>query len=125
MPTILIADDNEVNRAMLGKRLEKKDFDVVLAEDGIEACEKARSASPDLILMDMNMPRMTGWEATRELKADETTRLIPVIALTAASEQADIDKAMDAGCDAYQSKPVKLIELLEKINAHLEPGPGV
>lgn len=123
MTTILIADDNEVNREMLGKRLGKKGFDVVLAEDGVDACEKTRAGSPDLILMDMNMPRMTGWDATRELKADAATQSIPVIALTAASEQEDIDKAMEAGCDGYQSKPVKLAELLEKMNSYLESGP--
>lgn len=124
MPTILIADDNEVNREMLGKRLAKKGFEVILAEDGVEACEKTRAGSPDLILMDMNMPRMTGWDATTALKADPATQAIPVIALTAASEQEDIDKAMAAGCDAYQSKPVKLAELLVKINSYLEPESG-
>lgn len=124
MPLILIADDNELNREMLGKRLAKKGFDVVLAENGVEACDKARSESPELILMDMNMPLKTGWEATSELKADAATQSIPVIALTAASEQEDIDKAMNAGCDGYQSKPVKLAELIEKMNSHLESGPG-
>ena len=115
MPKILLVEDQEMNRNMLSRRLIKRGYDVSIAVDGAEGLEKARAEKPELILMDMSLPVIDGWEATRQLKADEATRGIPVVALTAHAMSTDRDKAMEAGCDAYETKPVELPRLLETI----------
>jgi CheY-like chemotaxis protein len=123
MAKILIVEDNEMNRDMLSRRLTRKGFDIVMAEDGGKGVEMASMESPDLILMDMSLPVIDGWEATRRIKADDSTRAIPVIALTAHAMEADRDKALEAGCDDYDTKPVELPRLLEKINQLLGTSP--
>ena len=120
MPRILLVEDNEMNRDMLSRRLERKGFEVSIAVDGREGVEKARSEVPDLVLMDMSLPEMDGWEATALLKAEEATRGIPVIALTAHAMDGDREKALEAGCDDYDTKPVDFKRLLEKIEARLQ-----
>ncbi len=112
MAKILLVEDQEMNRDMLSRRLRKRGYDVEVAVDGAEGVEKARSETPDLILMDMSLPVMDGWEATRTLKADEATQSIPVVALTAHAMSSDREKALEAGCDAYETKPVELKRLL-------------
>ncbi|MEZ5729055.1 MAG: response regulator [Burkholderiaceae bacterium] len=119
MPKILLVEDNEPNREMLSRRLLRKGFDVVTAVDGVEGLSLASSAGPDLILMDMSLPGIDGWEATRRLKCDEATRAIPVIALTAHAMSDDRDKALAAGCDEFDTKPIDLVRLLVKIEALL------
>ena len=123
MAKILIVEDNEMNRDMLSRRLTRKGFDIVMAEDGGKGVEMASMESPDLILMDMSLPVIDGWEATRRIKADDSTRAIPVIALTAHAMESDRDKALEAGCDDYDTKPVELPRLLEKINQLLGTSP--
>jgi len=113
MPKILLVEDQEMNRNMLSRRLIKRGYEVSIAVDGAEGLEKARAEKPELILMDMSLPVIDGWEATRQLKADEATRGIPVIALTAHAMSTDREKAMEAGCDGYETKPVELPRLLE------------
>jgi two-component system cell cycle response regulator DivK len=113
MPKILLVEDQEMNRDMLSRRLKKRGYDVSIAVDGAEGIDKARSESPDLILMDMSLPVIDGWEATRTLKSDEATRGIPVVALTAHAMSTDRERALEAGCDAYETKPVELPRLLE------------
>ena len=115
MPRILLVEDQEMNRDMLSRRLKKRGYDVSIAVDGAEGLEKARAEAPELILMDMSLPVIDGWEATRQLKADQATRGIPVVALTAHAMSTDREKALDAGCDAYETKPVELPRLLETI----------
>ena len=122
MPKILLVEDQEMNRDMLSRRLKKRGYDVEIAVDGAEGVEKAKSESPDLILMDMSLPGRDGWEATRILKADESTRHMPVVALTAHAMSTDREKALDAGCDAYETKPVELPRLLETMEKLLESG---
>ena len=117
MTTILLVEDNEMNRDMLTRRLERKGFDVEIAGDGEQALAAASRLSPDLILMDMSLPVLDGWEATRRLKAADETRHIPVIALTAHAMAEDRSKALAAGCDDYDTKPVELGRLLSKIEA--------
>jgi CheY-like chemotaxis protein len=112
MAKILLVEDQEMNRDMLARRLKKRGYEVSIAVDGAEGVERARTESPDLILMDMSLPVMDGWEATRTLKADKATQAIPVIALTAHAMSTDREKALDAGCDAYETKPVELPRLL-------------
>ncbi len=119
MAKILLVEDNELNRDMLSRRLKRKGFEVVEALDGEEGIAKARSESPDLILMDMSLPVLDGWEATRRLKADEDLKSIPVVALTAHAMADDRQEALDAGCDDYDTKPVELKRLLRKIQAFL------
>ena len=119
MTTILLVEDNELNRDMLSRRLARQGYQVVLAVDGGEAIARARDSAPDLILMDLSLPVIDGWEATRRLKADEATRRIPVIALTAHAMAGDREQAMAAGCDDFDTKPVELPRLLEKIAALL------
>ncbi len=114
---ILLVEDNEMNRDMLSRRLLRRDFAVVMAVDGAEGVEKARVEKPDLILMDMSLPVLDGWEATRQLKADPLTAAIPVIALTAHAMAEDERRAREAGCDDFDVKPVELNRLLDKINA--------
>jgi CheY-like chemotaxis protein len=113
---ILIVEDNEMNRDMLSRRLSRKGFEVVLAEDGAEGVDMATSESPDLILMDMSLPVIDGWEATQKIKANESTSKVPIIALTAHAMESDREKALAAGCDDYDTKPVELPRLLDKIN---------
>ncbi len=124
MAKILLVEDQEMNRDMLTRRLRKRGYEVVIAVDGAEGLDKARSESPDLILMDMSLPVMDGWEATRTLKGDEATRPIPVVALTAHAMSTDRERALEAGCDAYETKPVELPRLLETMEKLLN-GAGV
>ena len=112
---LLIVEDNEMNRDLLTRRLARNGYDTLVAEDGRKGIEMARVEMPDLILMDVNLPDIDGLEATRQLKADETTRAIPVIALTAHAMTGDKERALDAGCEDYDSKPIELPRLLEKI----------
>ncbi len=119
MAKLLLVEDNEYNRDMLVRRLNKKGFEVIVAVDGGEGVAKARSEKPDLILMDMHLPVLDGWEATKKIKEAEETRGIPVIALTADAMAGDREKAMEAGCDDYETKPIELPKLLEKISAQL------
>jgi two-component system, cell cycle response regulator DivK len=119
MAKILIVEDNEMNRDMLSRRLIRRGYTVVTAVDGEQGLVAAGSERPDLILMDMSLPVMDGWEATRRLKAEGATQAIPVIGLTAHAMTGDRDKAMAAGCDDYDTKPVELPRLLEKIEALL------
>lgn len=116
MPKILLVEDNELNRDMLSRRLQKKAFEVICAVDGPEAARLARSEKPDLILMDMHLPVTDGWETTRQLKAAPDTAAIPIIALTADAMSGDREKALAAGCDDYDTKPVELPRLLEKVH---------
>ena len=120
MPKILLVEDNEMNRDMLSRRLERRGFEVVIAGDGGDGIAMAQAQSPDLILMDMSLPVLDGWSATRQLKQDPATRAIPVIALTAHAMAGDREKALDAGCDDYDSKPVEFPRLLEKIATLLQ-----
>ena len=112
MPKILLVEDNEMNRDMLSRRLLRHGFEVFIATDGKQGIQMTRSEAPDLILMDMSLPEIDGWEATRRLKADPETRSIPIIALTAHAMVSDREKAMAAGCNDYDSKPVDLKRLL-------------
>jgi two-component system cell cycle response regulator DivK len=120
MPKILLVEDNEMNRDMLSRRLERKGFTVVMAVDGQQGVDMAHSENPELILMDMSLPIIDGWEATRRLKADESTKAIPIIALTAHAMSGDREKALEAGADEYDTKPVELPRLLGKIQALLD-----
>jgi len=122
MPRILVVEDNEMNRDMLSRRLARKKYEVLVAVDGRESVEVARLEAPDLILMDMSLPVMDGWEATRQLKANPETQAIPIIALTAHAMSGDREKALDAGCDDYDTKPIELPRLLGKIEALLDEG---
>jgi CheY-like chemotaxis protein len=115
MSKILLVEDNELNRDMLSRRLLRKGYDVLIAKDGAEGAAIAASEKPDLVLMDMSLPVLDGWEATRRLKAVPETRSIPVIALTAHAMSDDKQKALQAGCDDYDTKPIELPRLLEKI----------
>lgn len=124
MAKILLVEDNEMNRDMLSRRLERRGFTVTIAADGGVGVELARSSAPDLILMDMSLPVIDGWEATRILKADPATAKIPVIALTAHAMAEDRAKAMAAGCDDFDTKPVELPRLLGKIDAMLKTPPA-
>lgn len=119
MPKILIVEDNEMNRDMLSRRLERRGFAIVMAVDGQQGVDMARSEKPDLILMDMSLPVMDGWTATQTIKADAELVGIPVIALTAHAMAGDREKAMGAGCDDYDTKPIELPRLLEKIGKFL------
>lgn len=122
MAKILLVEDNEMNRDMLSRRLIRKGFEVVMAVDGGEAVNMAESERPDLILMDMSLPVVDGWEATRQVKASATTGHIPIIALTAHAMSGDKEKALGAGCNDYDTKPIEMSRLLEKIEALLPPG---
>ena len=119
MTKILLVEDNEMNRDMLSRRLVRKGFEVVIAVDGQAGVDMASSQKPDIILMDLSLPIMDGWEATRRLKDSADTRGIPIIALTAHAMSGDEIKARDAGCDDYDTKPVNFNRLLEKIGALL------
>lgn len=119
MAKILLVEDNEMNRDMLSRRLLRKGFEVVIAEDGQAGVNMAGSESPDLILMDLSLPILDGWEATRQIKGNSATAEIPVIALTAHAMQGDEEKALEAGCNDYDTKPVNFKRLLEKIEKYL------
>ena len=119
MSKLLLVEDNEMNRDMLSRRLQRRGYEVVTATDGKEGIGLAASEAPDLILMDMSLPVVDGWEATRRLKADPDTNSIPVIALTAHAMSGDREKAIEAGCDDYDTKPVEFSRLLGKIQGFL------
>ena len=119
MPKILLVEDNEMNRDMLSRRLERKGFQVVIATDGAEGVSRAKLEQPALILMDMSLPVKDGWTATREIKGDVQLREIPIIALTAHAMAGDKERAIEAGCDDYDTKPVEFARLLGKIQALL------
>jgi two-component system cell cycle response regulator DivK len=116
MPTVLLVEDNEFNRDMLTRRLERKGYRVITAQDGAEGCYLARSKAPDIILMDISLPIMNGWDATQKLKSEETTRHIPIIILTAHALATDRVKAFEIGCDDYDTKPVDFVRLQRKID---------
>ncbi|MGQ0701987.1 MAG: response regulator [Gemmatimonadales bacterium] len=122
MPRILLVEDNELNRDMLSRRLQRKGFEVAMAVDGRQGVEMALSGNYDLILMDMSLPELDGWEATRRVREAPQTRQVPIIALTAHAMSGDREKAMAAGCNDYDTKPVELDRLLGKIAALLSPG---
>ena len=119
MPKILLVEDNEMNRDMLSRRLERRGYQVIIAVDGQQGVDLAKSETPELILMDMSLPVIDGWEATRQLKAMDSMKGIPVIALTAHAMSGDREKALEAGCDDYDTKPIELPRLLGKIEALL------
>jgi CheY-like chemotaxis protein len=119
MPKILLVEDNEMNRDMLSRRLERRGYEVVIAVDGQQGVDLAQSTRPDLILMDMSLPVIDGWEATRQLKAKDEIKATPIIALTAHAMSGDREKALEAGCDDYDTKPIELPRLLGKIEALL------
>lgn len=119
MPKILLIEDNEMNRDMLSRRLVRRGFEVVLAEDGASGLDAATKERPDLVLMDLRLPVLDGWEATRRLKTQGATRAIPVIGLSADALDGDREKALAAGCDDYDVKPVDIERLLEKIHGAL------
>ena len=122
MSKILLVEDNEMNRDMLTRRLERKGFEVVIAVDGQAGVDMATTANPDLVLMDLSLPVMDGWEATRHIKADPATQSIPVIALTAHAMAGDEKRALEAGCDDYDTKPINFSRLLDKIGNLLGNG---
>ena len=119
MPKILLVEDNEMNRDMLSRRLQKKGYEVLIAVDGQEGVTMAQTQAPALILMDMGLPVLDGWEATRQLKAAPATRAIPIIGLSAHAMAADRERAMAVGCDDFDTKPVELTRLLEKMETLL------
>jgi two-component system cell cycle response regulator DivK len=123
MALILLVEDNEMNRDMLSRRLERRGYEVIVAVDGEEGVARAKADAPDIVIMDMSLPGIDGWEATRQLKAAEVTRTIPVLALTAHAMAGDREKALEVGCDDFDTKPVELPRLLGKINALLGTAP--
>jgi CheY-like chemotaxis protein len=120
MPKILLIEDNEMNRDMLSRRLQRKGFDVAIAVDGRQGVQMAQDAAYDLILMDMSLPEVDGWDATRQLRTAPATKDVPIIALTAHAMSGDRDKAIEAGCDDYDTKPIELERLLGKIQVLLD-----
>jgi CheY-like chemotaxis protein len=122
MPKILLVEDNEMNRDMLSRRLTRRGFEVAIAVDGREGVEQASTGEYDLVLMDMSLPEIDGWEATRRLRASPDTASLPIIALTAHAMAGDREKALEAGCDDYDTKPIELKRLLSKIEALLPDG---
>jgi two-component system, cell cycle response regulator DivK len=124
MPKVLLVEDNEMNRDMLSRRLVRRGFEVVFAVDGQQGVDLAKSVRPDIILMDMSLPVIDGWEATRRVKADDATKSVPVIGLTAHAMSGDREKAMAAGCDDYDTKPVELDRLIGKMERLLGTAKG-
>jgi len=122
MPKILLVEDNEMNRDMLSRRLEKRGYTVVLAVDGAAGIAQAKAEKPDLILMDMSLPVIDGWEATKQIRADAEIAATPIIALTAHAMSSDREKCLNAGCDDFDTKPVELPRLLSKIEELLKKG---
>jgi two-component system, cell cycle response regulator DivK len=123
MAKILLVEDNEMNRDMLSRRLERRGYEVVIAVDGQQGVDLAQATSPDLILMDMSLPVIDGWEATRQLKSMDRMKTVPIIALTAHAMSGDREKALEAGCNDYDTKPIELPRLLGKIEALLGSKP--
>src|SRR5574337_1587486 len=123
MPRILLVEDNEMNRDMLSRRLQRKGYEVTMAVDGRQGVDMARSGGYDLILMDMSLPEIDGWEATRQLRAAPETKTVPIIALTAHAMAGDREKALEAGCNDYDTKPVEMDRLLLKITTLLGATP--
>ncbi|HEY4363791.1 MAG TPA: response regulator [Bryobacteraceae bacterium] len=123
MARVLLVEDNEMNRDMLSRRLARRGFEILLAEDGEQGVRIARAELPDLILMDMSLPLLDGWGAAEQIKADPNTRAIPLIALTAHAMTSDREKALEAGCDDYDTKPVELKRLLGKMERLLRQAP--
>ena len=119
MSRILLVEDNEMNRDMLTQRLERKGYEIMIAVDGVEGVNKAKEDNPDLILMDMSLPNVDGWEATRLIKGSEDTKHIPVIALTSHAMAGDRERSLEAGCDEYDTKPIDFFRLLTKIETLL------
>ena len=124
MPRLLLVEDNEMNRDMLSRRVARQSYEILLAVDGGEGVALAQSVAPDLVLMDMSLPVLDGWEATRRLKAVPETQRMPIIALTAHAMAGDREKALDAGCDDYDTKPIELPRLLDKIETLLTKEPS-
>jgi CheY-like chemotaxis protein len=122
MPKLLLVEDNEMNRDMLSRRLIRRGYQVAIAVDGAQGVEMATSEQPDLVLMDMSLPVIDGWEATRRIKAAQDTGHLPVIGLTAHAMAGDREKALEAGCDDYDTKPIELERLLQKVEALLSRG---
>lgn len=122
MTKILYVEDNEDNIYMLSRRLKRKGFEVVIAGDGVAGIEAARREMPSLILMDLSLPKLDGWEATRRLKSDETTKAIPIIALSAHALEGEREKALEAGCNDFDTKPVEFARLMAKIEGFLKTG---
>jgi two-component system cell cycle response regulator DivK len=122
MARILLVEDNEMNRDMLSRRLERRGYEVIVAVDGEEGVARAKADAPDVVLMDLSLPGIDGWEATRQLKAAQETRSIPVLALTAHAMAGDREKALEVGCDEFDTKPVDLPRLLAKIEGLLGDG---
>ena len=122
MTKVLVVEDNEMNRDMLSRRLTRRGFQVIFAVDGQQGVDLARSERPDIILMDMSLPVIDGWEATRRVKSDDATRAVPVIGLTAHAMAGDREKAIQAGCDDYDTKPVELERLIGKMERLLGAG---
>jgi two-component system, cell cycle response regulator DivK len=121
LPTILLVEDDELNRDMLSRRLSKRGYDVLVATDGEEGIAMARAKQPSLVLMDMSLPKIDGWQATRMLKSDDATRAIPIVAITAHAMQGDRQRALAAGCDEYDTKPIDFSRLVDKIERLLAP----
>ena len=119
MAKILLVEDNEMNRDMLSRRLERRGYEVIVAVDGEEGVARAKAEAPDVVLMDLSLPGIDGWEAARQLKAADATRSIPVLALTAHAMAGDREKALEAGCDEFDTKPVDLPRLVDKIEGLL------
>jgi two-component system, cell cycle response regulator DivK len=122
MPKILLVEDNEMNRDMLSRRLQRRGYEIIVAVDGAQGVAMANAENPDLILMDMSLPIMDGWEATRSIKANSNTQSIPIIALTAHAMSGDREQALQAGCDDYDTKPIDLSRLLTKIEVFIAAG---
>ncbi len=122
MPKILVVEDNEMNLDMLSRRLTRRGYEIIVAQDGMTGVKRAAGDQPDLILMDMSLPILDGWEATRRLKSNANTKEIPIIALTAHAISGDREKCLAVGCDEYESKPVKFPDLIAKIEQFIGPG---
>ena len=120
MTKVLLVEDNEMNRDMLSRRLERRGYEIVLAEDGLQGVEQAATARPDIVLLDMSLPGLDGWEVAGRLKSDPATAAIPIIALTAHAMAGDRERALQAGCDDYVTKPIELPRLLEKMTVLLD-----
>ena len=121
MSKVLIVEDNEMNRDMLSRRLMKRGYEIIMAVDGQQGVEMAAAETPDIILLDMSLPVLDGWDAARKLKSEDSTKGIPIIALTAHAMEGDREKAIEAGCDDYDTKPVEFKRLLGKMKDILEP----
>lgn len=115
MIKILVVEDNEINQSLIKRRLEKRGFEILISSDGVEGLKQMKEWSPDLVLLDLSLPKMDGWEVAKNAKADQTIKQIPIIALTAHAMDGDREKAIEAGCDEYENKPIEIKSLMEKI----------